>query len=319
MDWKHFFDRIGLDGTRWQWRIHRWQRRWGEWRAAAADRKRQVTYAHKVCPGCGALVSRSEAVCPSCQTSTGSWSGQVAGRAVQAMTPAGALVAPALLAANVVIAILTMAKPGTLPWDNLLLAGRILGSLLREGEWWRLVSYGSLHGNLLHVLFNMYALFQLGPIIEGEIGRRRFLSLYVLTLVAAGCATAFLRSEGGGGSIGASGAVFGLVGFGVAYTRVMGNLHYHQAFRSMALQSVIFGLYIQFFGGVGIDNLAHGGGFAAGLLLGWAMGREKLAADRGASPKSVESAWTWLAAGCLILTLASLAGMFAHFVDLLAI
>ena len=318
MDWKKFFDRIGLDGTRWQWRIHRWQRRWGDWRAAAADRRRQVTYAHKVCPECGALVSRDESVCPSCQSAVGSWSGQAAGRAARAVTPAGALVTPALLTTNVVIAVLTMAKPGTLPWDNLLIAGLVHGSLLREGEWWRLISYGFLHGNLVHVLFNMYALYQLGPLIEGTIGRRRFLSLYVLTLLAAGCATAFLRPADGGGSIGASGAVFGLVGFGVAFTRVVGNQHYHQAFRSMAMQSVIFGLYVQFFGGMNIDNLAHGGGFLAGLALGWAMGREQRAAAWGASRRLTEAAWNWLAGGCLVLTLASLAGMFACFVELLA-
>ena len=317
MDWKRFFDRIGLDGTRWQWRIRRWQTRWADWIARASDRRRQVTYAHKVCPECGALMARNEPVCPSCHARAGTWSGQVAGRTVRSLVPAGVVVAPALLALNVIIAVMTMIKPGTLDWNRLLDAGFIHGTLLREGEWWRLVSYGFLHGNLLHIVFNMMGLYQLGPLIETEVGRRRFLSLYVLTLIAAGCATAFLRTGLSGGSIGASGAIFGLVGFGLAYSRMLGRAAWYMAFRSMTIQSVIFGVYIQFAGNIRIDNLAHGGGFVAGLALGALMGLERRSAFWTGKRRSVESAWNWLASGALLVTTVSVGAMFVEFVRLL--
>ena len=77
MDWKNFFDRLGLNGVAWQWRIIRWQNAWENRKAQWQEGRRQVVYRHKVCPHCGALVDRHDATCMRCGTAVGSWRGQV--------------------------------------------------------------------------------------------------------------------------------------------------------------------------------------------------------------------------------------------------
>ncbi len=81
---------------------------------------------------------------------------------------------------------------------------------LAAGEWWRLVTPVLVHGSLLHLLFNMYFLYLVGPLVEQLYGSLRFLLLYVLT-AAAGSAASFVFG-GPAPSVGASGAIFGLCG-----------------------------------------------------------------------------------------------------------
>src|SRR4051812_46167295 len=77
------------------------------------------------------------------------------------------------------------------------------------GEWYRLVTAAFLHGSVLHLLFNMYALWLFGPSLEAAFGRLRFTALYLVSAVG-GCAASYAFSPLGTRSVGASGAVFGL-------------------------------------------------------------------------------------------------------------
>ncbi len=138
---------------------------------------------------------------------------------------------------------------------------------LAAGEFWRLWSVTLLHGDLLHLAFNMYALFLTGTIVERWYGSIRFLVFYLATAAAA--STASFVFGGDVPSVGASGAVFGMVGILVA----AGRLHHpvdRQA-RGIVGQLVVLIIINMVFGfssGGAIDNAAHIGGLVAGLWLG---------------------------------------------------
>jgi rhomboid protease GluP len=119
-----------------------------------------------------------------------------------------------------------------------------------------------LHGGLLHWAFNSWALWAFGPTLENMLGWARFLALYVgAGLVGAGASFAFNQTALG---VGASGAIFGLLGALIAYffrRRKQGG--------SVPLQSLLLVLLLNLFiasRNPSIDNLAHIGGFVAGLV-----------------------------------------------------
>jgi rhomboid protease GluP len=146
---------------------------------------------------------------------------------------------------------------------------RALGALSRPeveaGQVWRLVSPIFLHGGFDHLFGNMVALYILGMACEHGFGRPQFLTLFV----AAGVGGSLLSLWGGRVSVGASGAIFGLIGAMVTMLwRHRGRLH----LRDRRIGGVLFlwAIYQFFLGALspGIDNLAHFGGFVTGALLG---------------------------------------------------
>jgi rhomboid protease GluP len=135
------------------------------------------------------------------------------------------------------------------------------------GEYWRLWSVTLLHGDLIHLAFNMYALFLAGSIVERWYGSIRFLAFY-LACAAAGSTASFVFG-GDVPSVGASGAVFGM--FGILLTA--GRLHHPVDRQARGIVNqlvflVIINLVFGFSSGGSIDNAAHLGGLAAGLWLG---------------------------------------------------
>lgn len=137
--------------------------------------------------------------------------------------------------------------------------------ILRSRQWWRLLSAGFLHANLVHLLVNLYALISLGRIVEALWGHRRFLILYSAALLGGSLASLAATP---GVSVGASGAVFGL--FGALF--VIATVHREhlapKARRPLLVNlaavlaiNVALGLTVPF-----IDNAAHMGGLAAGAL-----------------------------------------------------
>ncbi|HEX5148075.1 MAG TPA: rhomboid family intramembrane serine protease [Candidatus Limnocylindrales bacterium] len=147
---------------------------------------------------------------------------------------------------------------------NLLQLGK---PAVAAGEYWRLWSVTLVHGDLLHLLFNMYALWLAGPIVERWYGRVRFLAFY-LACAAAGSAGSFVFGSDIP-SVGASGAIFGLFGILLA----AGRLHNPVDRQSRALVGqigmlIVINLVFGFASGGSIDNAAHIGGLVAGLWLG---------------------------------------------------
>jgi rhomboid protease GluP len=145
--------------------------------------------------------------------------------------------------------------------------------LVAQGELYRLVSVTLVHGGLVHLLSNMYALYLVGPIVEGLYGSPRFLLFYVLTAAAGSMASYVITPND---AVGASGAIFGLFGLLFIAQRIHHPLMQRQA-RSIATQIgalIVINLVIGFGlagGGVPIDNWAHIGGLLAGAWLGLAV------------------------------------------------
>lgn len=145
--------------------------------------------------------------------------------------------------------------------------------ILVEGEWWRLLTAMFLHGDgtikgtLLHLGMNLWALFQLGTLYEMMFGTRRFAWIYVVTGLIAS-ATSMLVS--GGPSVGASGAIFGILGAFVFSVRRSPRWRHDRVAKSVVKQCVFWIiLNIAITWQIPqIDNAAHIGGLVAGLLLG---------------------------------------------------
>ncbi|MFO7537827.1 MAG: rhomboid family intramembrane serine protease, partial [Chloroflexota bacterium] len=205
-----------------------------------------------------------------------------------------------LLAANVLVFVV-MGAAGVMAGEQSLSAflsspdpglllrfGAKYGPAILAGDYWRLMTAIWIHSGLLHLGLNCYGLYIMGTETERFFGRARTLIIYLLAGVASVIAS---YMADGRLAVGASGAIFGLVGalaifflrnrrlFGAMGRRVLGNL------ALIVLLNLIFGLTV-----AGIDNWAHMGGLAAGLLLAWALapqyevvlpGRPILAADGG--------------------------------------
>ena len=144
---------------------------------------------------------------------------------------------------------------------------------VQQGELYRLLSVTLVHGGLLHLFLNMYALWVVGPIVEQIWGRPLFVLFYVLTAVTASTAS-FLMSPGP--AVGASGAIFGLVGVLLAGSRAHDPALDRRA-RGIVPQlgmfviiNLIFG-FVSEAGGLRVDNAAHVGGLIAGLWLGFVV------------------------------------------------
>lgn len=303
MDWKSFFDRLGLNGTAWQWRIIRWQNDWANRRAAWRDGRRKVVYQHKVCPHCGALVDRNDSACMRCGTAVGSWRGQAIMRAVGLVLPSWCPLTALLLAANILwftVTVLVFGLRGLISPDmeTLWKMGALVPWSFWHGEVWRLITYGYQHGGLLHIVFNMLTLSQVGPFLEQQFGGKRFFTAYTLALIGGGLADVYLRGAASGATIvGASGALFGLIGMGLTYAHFRGGALGHEQ-RNFFLKWALYGFLFGYM--VGADNIAHTGGFVVGAALGWLLQREQLRYS-----KISNFFWTSAAYGLAVLTLAA--------------
>jgi rhomboid protease GluP len=154
--------------------------------------------------------------------------------------------------------------------QDLYLQMAMISEAVRQGELYRLVSVTLVHGGYLHLLLNLYALYIVGPLVESIWGKWLFLAFYVLCAIA-GSTASFLF--GVGASVGASGAIFGLVGVILAGTRAHHPMLDRRA-RAIVPQlgmfvviNLVFGFVATGAGG-NIDNAAHIGGLLAGLWLG---------------------------------------------------
>jgi membrane associated rhomboid family serine protease len=146
------------------------------------------------------------------------------------------------------------------------------------GEWWRLLSSVFLHAGLIHLALNSYVLWIFGNAIERDIGRVSTLAVFLVTGVFAG-ATSFAFASGFTIAVGASGAIFGLVGAFVAYNYLRRHHVMAQARLRSALSMLLINLVIGF-SIPAIDWRAHLGGLVAGLVAGFAVDPSRPAAIR---------------------------------------
>lgn len=150
--------------------------------------------------------------------------------------------------------------------------GMKVNSEIAAGAWWRLPSSMWVHIGAMHLGFNIYGLWVLGPILEKFYGSRRYLLLYVVSgIVAAGASYAFNDVDSGG----ASGAIYGLVGALVVLGwKYRGSLpeRVTRSFTVGLVPWVALSIGIGFFDAIPFDNAAHLGGLFSGMAIALALG-----------------------------------------------
>lgn len=132
-----------------------------------------------------------------------------------------------------------------------------------HGEWWTLFTAIYLHGGILHILFNVLWIRQLGPAVEELYGPARFFVIYTVSGVAGFVVSNFLGIPF---TVGASGSIFGLLGAMVAFGRRRGGVFGAMVLRQYGQWALL--LFVLGFFMSGVNNLAHAGGFVGGLAAG---------------------------------------------------
>ena len=171
-----------------------------------------------------------------------------------------------LIGINVIMFILQQFIPGMT--EALLLDASKLWA-----EPWRLVTSMFLHADIWHILFNMYALFIFGILIEQRIGSKRFLFAYFAFGILAGIGASFFYPK----ALGASGAIMSILGLTIMLLPDMRVLFFFVIPMSMRTAGIIFALVdiVGIFIPMGVANIAHLIGLAFGLLYGWYLIRRK--------------------------------------------
>ena len=205
-------------------------------------------------------------------------------RRLHAATPR-AVVTPALVAINVAVFVVMLAMGvalfGGRP-DDYLRFGANFGPLTTGGEWWRLLTCTFVHAGILHLAFNMWALWDSGQLTERLFGSLWFAAIYLFAGVAGSLASMLWQAQAV--SVGASGAIFGVFGALLAYlVRERGSIPPAMTNR-LRISTSIFVTYSLFYGfaASGIDNAAHLGGLAAGFVMGFIGARPLEAHARAA-------------------------------------
>jgi membrane associated rhomboid family serine protease len=151
--------------------------------------------------------------------------------------------------------------------------GSNVGQLTLGGQWWRLLTSMFLHGSLLHLLFNMVTLWQAGQLVERLFGTARFLALYVVAGLCGSLASVLWNPHVN--SVGASGAIFGIIGGLLAFMQHKNSGVPPTVVKDLRGSLLPFLAFNLFAGYIypHTDNAAHIGGLIGGWLAGHALAR----------------------------------------------
>jgi rhomboid protease GluP len=215
-----------------------------------------------------------------------------------------------ILGANItmfVLSLLVVPQGGALsPSSESLFVLGASGSMpvFAAGRWWTLISANYLHGGLLHIVFNMVALYNLAPLLIKEYGASRMVVIYTLSGIIS-----FLVSAVAGVplTIGASGAVCGLIGAALYFGKSRGGTYGRVVFSQLG--SWMVGIFLFGFLVPGINNWGHGGGLVAGALVGYLLGYRERRQERFSH--------RLLAVACLVITGLALGWSVVNAVDYL--
>ena len=230
-----------------------------------------------MCPHCRAFITTKDRVCPYCNESVGPRAiDRREGPAILGgFIPHARFNTILILIVNfglyAVTALFSM-KSGngtafSIDATTLVEFGAKYAPLMALGEWWRLVTAGFLHGGLVHILMNSWVLFDLGAQVEEAYGASRMWVIYLVSSVGGFYLSAVVNP--GSPSVGASAALFGLIGamiaLGVRHRTALGA-----AIRGMYMRWALYGLLFSLF--PGIDMSAHIGGIVTGFALAYVAG-----------------------------------------------
>jgi membrane associated rhomboid family serine protease len=177
-----------------------------------------------------------------------------------AMSAKNAYVTQVLIAINVIVYIVTVVQGAGIndPGGKVFAKGLLFGPFVANGDWWRLITSAFLHASILHLAFNMLALWWFGAPVEHYLGRARFLLVYVASGLA-GSAGALIVTPNAA-TVGASGAIFGILGAAVVLERqrmfVLGG-----SALTIIVINIVFSIAVP-----GISIGGHIGGLIGGAL-----------------------------------------------------
>lgn len=234
-----------------------------------------------ICQNCGQMIPSQAPSCEYCGAASPHAQQIGEHQFLQDIFTRAAPITPILIGVNLAIYLLmTLAAGGDL-WRaltggadtfTLLAFGAQNNELLRNGEWFRLITPAFVHIGLLHLIMNSYVLWTIGPLVEKLYGTSRFLGIYLLS-AAGGSLASFinhsLKNDTVGASAGASGAIFGLFGVIAVFSyKYRGELspRFLQSLKSGVLPAIAINLVIGFSLKY-VDNAAHIGGLLTGALL----------------------------------------------------
>jgi rhomboid protease GluP len=254
----------------------------------------------KMCRNCRGLIAAGVDVCPLCGTEA-----HFAAPGLSTISPA-LTVTGAIFTANLIFYALSLLVTmrladgeGGFTLEPGGLALRLLGDVSARalsGEFWRLITYAFLHGGIIHILFNSLALIQVGRLAEETYGGAKYFCLYIVSAITGGLMIALSDSL----AVGASGAIFGLIGAMAVYGYKRGD-SYGRALKTDMVQWLIYGVIISFL--PGISFAGHLGGLIGGAAMAWFL------ADEVSTLPSQRwmRIWQLCALVCLVLTIGSFA------------
>ncbi|MEX2272791.1 MAG: rhomboid family intramembrane serine protease [Vicinamibacterales bacterium] len=239
---------------------------------------RRQTSGSVVCASCGSLVGVADDKCYNCgRRNPGLWG--YAG-AIRRLGSDLGFVQVVVIGSSILYVLTLLMSNGRIGMSGLNLLAPADSTLFQFGasgaipffladRWWTVLSAGWLHGSLLHILFNMLWVRQLGPATADVFGPGRMVIIYTVSGVVgfflSSTAGAYLPDVpllgGAGMTVGASASVFGLLGALVAYGKLRGSSADTSQALTYAIVLFVFGLVMS-----GVDNWAHAGGFAGGYL-----------------------------------------------------
>jgi rhomboid protease GluP len=251
-----------------------------------------MAHGSRVCRGCGRLNSADDKACYNCGKRL---PGPLTGSALSWFTdfsedglPATKLVAGlCILVYGLMMAVDAAAGvgPADVLWgfkaSTSVRFGSLVGLVIQQ-EPWRVLSAVFLHGNILHLGMNMLSLINLGRTLEPHYRSARFLLMFVLCGALGFCATILWRGDSAR-SVGASGAIFGLLGAFIGALIVRRNPGWQNVFISNLIMAAALAFMFP-----NVDNAAHAGGFVVGVVLGVLLELER-------QPRRRDGVVTWLA------------------------
>ncbi len=255
----------------------------------------------KMCSSCRGLIAAEVGICPLCGTQAQAARSHSA--ISEAWTVTGMILTVNLLlyAASLLVTMkLGAAKNASFSLSPSGEANYLLGAAFSEyvaqGQYWRMLTYGFLHWDLLHIIMNSLALVQVGRLAEETFGSAKYFCLYVVAAITGGMSVLFIPSN----LTGASGAIFGLIGAMAVYGYKRGG-SYGDTIKKAMVQWMIYGLIISFL--PGISMAGHVGGLIGGAGMAWFLD----GAERDAQSQSRVRLWQVLAGLALLVVIAAFA------------
>lgn len=273
----------------WQWNLARMKRRLTQWLDSLHHGKRPKYNAKlKMCPSCGKLISSEASICEYCETPVG----HIQVKAKRAQSADGdqhhletIYLVFGVCAFFFVLAAMRSTREAEAVSDLLfsywspdgqqfrLLGASSFVDVIENGEFWRLATYIFLHGNLIHIGFNLSALAFLGPQITKVYTIMRFwLITFVCGIGGAAVSASTGYIFGNVGTVGFSGVLFGYLGALYAFHKASGDLILAQKFKTMMIYANVFSFALTFLG-FPLDNFCHLGGMFIGMGLGFFLFR----------------------------------------------